>query len=102
MAIVCKECNVGISIAKYYPSPVIGTAGWGQFPLNRDRVNYFFELHSHGLDVGMWGGNQYELRYEIDDNTWKYDPLIGYEEWLKNNDTFSFSAEALEDAEEFF
>ncbi len=78
MAIVCKDCNKGISIAKYYPQrkgvPLLDDgAGWGQYPLNSGRVNEFFCLHQHDHDNSMWGGNQYDLRYEIDDDTWEHE-----------------------------
>lgn len=78
MAIVCKDCNKGVSIAKYYPQkkgdPLFDDgSGWGQYPLNKDKVNEFFARHQHDYDTSMWGGNQYELRYEIDDNTWTYE-----------------------------
>lgn len=82
MAIVCKDCHVGIAIAKYYPQdpsiPLFDDgSGWGQYPLNKDRVGTFFAKHQHDYDTSMWGGNQYELRYEIDDDSWHYDKLPG-------------------------
>lgn len=76
MAIVCKDCNKGISIAKFYPQGGFlegEESGWGQYPLNENRVNDFFITHAHEHDKSMWGENQYELRYEIDDNTWEYE-----------------------------
>lgn len=87
MALVCKDCNKGISIAKYYPQ-VKGVAllydgsGWGQYPLNTDRVNAFFVKHQHDHDESMWGGNQYDLRYEIDDDTWTYDHLLTGQDYI--------------------
>lgn len=81
MALVCKKCNLGIAIAKYYPQKkgvalFDDGAGWGQYPLNKIGVNIFFAKHQHDFDESMWGGNQYDLRYEIDDNTWQYDNSI--------------------------
>lgn len=80
MAIVCKDCNLGMSIAKYYPQRkevalLHDGSGWGQYPLNVERMARFFTKHQHDYDESMWGGNQYDLRYEIDDNTWEYDNL---------------------------
>lgn len=76
MALVCKKCNKGIAIAKYYPKNgfIAGDkSGWGQYPLNTDSINIFFEQHSHDFDDSMWGGDQYELRYEMGENTWTYE-----------------------------
>lgn len=98
MALVCKKCNSGISIAKFYPGDE-HNAGWNQYSLNPNRVNYFFHIHNHKLDASMWGGNQYELRYEIDDDTWQHDQLQGYEQWIDMQPTVTFSAGALEPAE---
>lgn len=78
MAIVCKDCKLGISIAKFYPQGgfIAGEeSGWGQYPLNEERMIKFFEKHAHEHDVSSFGGNQYELRYEIDDNSWQYDNI---------------------------
>jgi hypothetical protein len=101
MAIVCKKCNLGTSIAKFYPQGgyIAGnSSGWGQFTRGNDRVEYFFVVHAHEFDQSMWGGNQYELRYEIDDNTWQYDELEGFEAW-NNQPIPTFSEGALEPAE---
>ena len=78
MVLVCKDCKRGIAIAKYYPqqkgTPLLDDgAGWGQYPLNKNRVNEFFALHQHDYDTSFGGGDQYDLRYELDDNTWKYE-----------------------------
>lgn len=79
MAIVCKDCNVGISIAKYYPlGSTIGgpdaddNAGW-YFVGNEDRINNFYIRHKHDYDKSLWGGEQYFLGFEMDDNDWKYE-----------------------------
>lgn len=73
MAIVCRQCKLGISIAKYYPR-MGEESGWGQYPLNGDRVNAFFAKHAHCYDGSMYGGHQYYLGYE-DRGKWKYDDL---------------------------
>jgi len=102
MALVCKECNLGIAIAKFYPQggSIAGTdSGWGQYPLNSDYVNIFFIKHAHSYDASMWGGNQYELHYEIDENTWKYDNLEELKKTLDQGEPVSFSEGALEPAE---
>lgn len=94
MALVCKRCNLGIAIAKFYPGDE-KNAGWYRQSTSNDQVNYFFELHNHKLDASSWGGNQYDLRYEIGDDTWQYDELKGLEEYAKLP-TAAFSSEALE------
>lgn len=75
MAIVCKDCNVGVSIAKFYPQGgfIAGEgSGWGQYPLNVEIVDRFFVDHAHEYDKSSWGGHQYELRYETGDNSWTH------------------------------
>jgi len=79
MAIVCKDCNVGVAIAKFYPQGgfIAGDeSGWGQYPLNIDAVDKFFINHAHEHDKTSFGENQYELRYEIGDERWEYDSLL--------------------------
>lgn len=98
MAIVCKDCNLGIAIAKFYPHGgfIAGDgSGWGQYPLNKEGVNDFFVKHAHAHDQSMWGGNQYDLRYEIDDDTWKYDEVVP----TSGEHRMTLSKEALEPAE---
>ena len=77
MALVCKQCRLGVAIAKFYPQGgfIAGDkAGWGQYPLNAEKVDEFFIKHAHEYDQSAFGGNQYELCYEITDgNDWKYD-----------------------------
>lgn len=102
MALVCKECNTGIAIAKFYPVDQ-KNPGWGQYPLNKDSVDYFFELHMHGYDMSLGGGNQYDLRYEVNDNTWEYDRLMGFQEYMdKQAPVPAFSSEAVEVSAEDF
>ena len=79
MALVCKDCNVGVAIAKFYPSGGFFAgdgAGW-YAPNNRaDHINEFFERHQHEHDKTSFGGNQYRLGYEIDDDSWSYSKKI--------------------------
>lgn len=74
MAIVCRKCKEGISIAKYYPQGafIAGVeSGWGQYPLNTKSIDGFFAKHAHGFDRSFLGGHQYYLGYE-DKGKWKY------------------------------
>lgn len=69
MAIVCKECKVGVAIAKFYPHD---TNGWWSIPERNEKIDNFFEKHGHDYDASTWGGEQYYLGYEMDDNDWTY------------------------------
>jgi len=74
MAIVCKDCNEGIAIAKFWPQGGIisgNETGWGQYPLSVESMDKFFIKHAHDHDQTSIGEGQYDLRYE-DDNTWNY------------------------------
>jgi hypothetical protein len=80
MAIVCKHCNLGISIAKYYPlGGFIGgedtkeNAGWYTNGDNSRVIDDFFIRHNHGGDNTNWGESQYFLGYENDGKKWQYD-----------------------------
>lgn len=79
MAIVCKDCKVGIPIAKYYPlggfmggSDSKDNSGWYQQGDSREGLNRFFIKHKHNYDTSIMGGEQYFLGYESDDKDWKY------------------------------
>ena len=76
--LMCKKCennkNSSILLAKFYPSggAIAGeSAGWfTQYDDLSKRLDNFFEKHKHGFDFNMWGGYQYDIRYEIiGDNT---------------------------------
>jgi len=69
MAIVCKKCRLGIAIAKRYYG-----GRWRQYPLNKERVNKFFEKH-RGCGEQGYGARQYLLGYE-DNGNWEYD-MVG-------------------------
>lgn len=82
MALVCKDCKVGIAIAKYYPmgEGSIGgvdsedNAGWYQQGTGmQDFINKFFIKHKHEHDFSMSGASQYYLGYEDDEKDWKYE-----------------------------
>lgn len=76
MAIVCSLCNKGLSIAKYYPSGgfISGDGpGWGQYPLNVNRMDDFFKAHMHNFDANGFSGKQYFLGYESDGKKWEYE-----------------------------
>lgn len=91
MALVCKDCKVGIAIAKYYPMVRAGeyeplamislggvdsddNAGWyQQGNKTQDLINEFFIKHKHDYDFSNIGGSQYFLGYENDKKNWKYE-----------------------------
>lgn len=84
MAIVCKECNKGVCIAKFYPSGgfIAGDgSGWYTNGDKHEKIDAFFEKHQHDFDDPMWGGWQYEIRYEQKapegeaDNSWEYESI---------------------------
>lgn len=89
LALVCKDCKVGMGIAKYYPmvregSPhsTIGgvdskdNAGWyqgGNGAVMQDAINAFFVRHKHDYDFSNTGGSQYYLGYENDGKDWMFE-----------------------------
>lgn len=68
---ICKKCKKATLLAKFYPS----SNGTGWFTRNDEGVdlNDFFEQHHHlydeeSLDALAHGGNQYEIKYTMDDD----------------------------------
>lgn len=80
MALVCKQCKVGVALAKYYSlGGFIGgedskdNAGWYRQSQDCDQINEFFVKHKHDFDKSIAGGSQYYLGYEDDGKDWKYE-----------------------------
>jgi hypothetical protein len=74
MYLVCKKCEKKkegtFCFAKFYPQDgfIAGdSSGWFTYESGKmeERLNDFFEKHKHKYDKSMFGGFQYELRYEI-------------------------------------
>jgi|GEM_PF-1878747 len=68
MAIVCKECQSGIAIAKFWHR-----GGWTSPLLNEGRLNAFFAKHADCVGEEGYGGRHYYLGYEMDGSDWVYD-----------------------------
>lgn len=104
IVLVCKICKVGITIAKYFPSsgwyPPMGPSS-PVYPGDEERTDKeraafkttrglkknmesFLERHEHdlkGITGGMYGGYQFETRYEVPegepgkDDEWQFESM---------------------------
>lgn len=84
IVLVCKICKVGITIAKYFPS-----SGWYPSQVKQGierKLERFLERHEHDLKGkvgGMYGGYQFETRYEVPEDhegpkdEWQFEPIKG-------------------------
>jgi len=80
MAIVCKNCNLGIAIAKFWhPSSAEFDlhGGWIMLGLSEERGKAFLALHAHCEDEdGYIRPCHYYLGYETDGKGWVYDTRL--------------------------
>lgn len=74
MALVCKECMVGVGLAKYHPGDPHGFL-WRipAFPERADQIEEFLRRHAHDKDHGQVSAKQFFLGYESDDLPWEYE-----------------------------
>lgn len=72
MSIVCKRCQVGMGIAKYYPHD-----NW-YFSTHLERLEKFIKEHAsrcffrESVDDWMGGGAPFYLGYEWDHRGWNH------------------------------